>query len=91
VVCSRTHPREGTLSRKSQRLTDLGPGRKGDVTTTSTWHLWVRINCVPRLMRRSATGTRWERTPWHATQGADVGGAEERGKGTGNEPPVPCH
>jgi hypothetical protein len=31
VVCSRTHPREGTLSGKSQRLTDLGPGRKGDV------------------------------------------------------------
>jgi hypothetical protein len=38
-------------------------------TDARLWHPWLRINRVLGVMlRSSATGTAWERTPWHATQ-----------------------
>jgi hypothetical protein len=42
-------------------------------TDARLWHPWLRINRVLRVMLHthwSATGAGWERTPWHAVQGA---------------------
>ena len=47
---------------------------------TRLWHPWLRIKRATFYTTgmehspTSATGTGWERTPWHATQRAACGG-----------------